>query len=371
MISAFFYGLLFINIIIVSIKKKSNTIATMMLIVLFFVYFGNTREGFSDLTYYRERYELMTNSIYFSDPGYIWLANLCRENLLSFQIFLGVIFLISSTCITYVAIKLKCDYNLLVVLYSLFYIFYSMEVLRYFIAMSFAVVAYYNLSKGNKTVYLFFLVIAALFHKSMVFIFPFAIIGFINSKDLKQKIFTYIYVFVGLLIVFNIFNGNNAVFLYKYIDKFFNKDMSNSIHYYVATATRFGFVLYFMYHIFNTIILYCIRKEVNKNIDKISGNLNNFIELTWQQNVYTTLFLPFIMYNVTFFRYIIFNCNLVYICLSAYVYSKKKYDYKNAIMSDRYFILTVISIILFTILWWYLRENVLFFYEALRENMFY
>lgn len=372
MISSFFYGLLFINIVLVLIKKKSNTIAIMMLIVLFFVYFGNTREGFSDLTYYRERYELITNSIYFSDPGYIWLADFCRENGLSFQMFLAVIFIISATCIIYVAIKFKCDYNLLVVLYSLFYIFYSMEVLRYFIAMSFALIAYYNLSKGNKKRYLFFLIIAVLFHKSIAFLAPFAIIGFINNTAIKKKIFKCIYIFVAIFIVFNIINGNNATFLYKYIDKFIsNKDMSNSIQYYVGTTTRYGFILYFMYHIFNTIILYCIRKEINKNQEIISSKLNNFIELTWQQNIYTSLFLPFIMYNVTFFRYIIFNCNLVYICLSSFVRARKKYDYRNNVMSDFHFILTIMSIILFTTLWWYLRENVLLFYEALRENMFY
>ena len=73
MISALFYISFLTNLLVVVNRIRINFLAFLSWLVLFFIYAGNIREGFSDLTHYRARYAVGKSSLYFSDHAYNFL----------------------------------------------------------------------------------------------------------------------------------------------------------------------------------------------------------------------------------------------------------------------------------------------------------
>lgn len=364
MISLLFYFMFFINIFLVINKMNSKTIAALSWIILLFVYSGNVRTGFSDLTYYRQRYYENLNSVFFDDKGYVWFADFFSNRGISFQIFLAVVFILSSLFIYFVAQRMRCNYNLLIVLFSLFYFFYSLEVIRFFIASSIALVAYYELFQQNRISFILGMIVAYFFHASIIFLLPF--IFFYSMKERKQRIKFLIFVSF-LLIIMNILNNNRSDYLMSFLNLYFN-DNNNSlqerVQYYTGNSTRLGFLIYYLYFIFNMVIAYHV-KNISHKIDKFSSAKLKVIDGIYQQNLFCIIFLPFIMFNVTFFRYIIFTFTL-----NALGYAMVFPHLDNRVRKTPAHLKIVFSFMGFTILWWIMRENVLMFYEALIVNIF-
>ncbi|MBM7266958.1 EpsG family protein [Streptococcus sp. 2018037] len=362
MISLLFYFMFFVNLFLVVNKKSSKTIASISWVILLFVYGGNIRAGFSDLTYYRQRYYENLNSIIFDDKGYVWLADFFSHNDVSFQVFLAVIFIISSISIYFIAKKLQCNYNLLILLFSLFYFFYSLEVIRFFIANSIALVAYYWLFHQKRLFFILGMIIAYFFHASIIFLLPF--VFFYSIKDGNKKISLLIVVSV-FLIVMNLLNGNQSSYLIGLFGPIFNSDsLKERIQFYTGASTRLGFLIYYLYFIFNMVTIYHIRK-ISYHIENLPLNKLKVVAGVYQQNLYCVIFLPLIMFNVTFFRYIIFTTTLNFVCYAMiFPYLKKSFSKNNN------HLVIILSITGFTILWWIMKENVLMFYEALQVNMF-
>lgn len=362
MISILFYFTFFINLILVLARKKSTSCAIALWTVLLLVYAGNIRSGFSDLTYYRQRYYEGLNDIFFQDKGYVWLANSISDRGWSFQILLAVLFLLSSVLLYFIAKKLRCSYNLLLVLYSLFYFFYGLEVIRFFLAVSIAALGYYCLSQGRKFQFIFWLLLASQFHASILFVLPF--LFFYSTKEKNRKI-TLLIAFSIALIVLNYLNGNRSDYLISFFGNIVNTESTRErIQFYTSNSTRLGFLIYYMYFMFNMVIIYHLKK-IASSIKTMNDRQQNFLHCVYQQNLFCSIFLPLIMFNVTFFRYIIFTTVLNFIVYAMmYPYGEYRISNRNSQ------IMIAGSVIGFTVLWWIMKENVLMFYEALIPNLF-
>ncbi|MGQ7685855.1 EpsG family protein [Streptococcus suis] len=339
-----------------------NSLAFISWVILFFIYSGNIREGFSDLTHYRNIYYAGQNSLYFKDSGYNFFADLFLSHQLSFQVFLAFIFISSSILMYLVAKKLRCNYNLLIFLLSLFYFFYSLEVLRFFLACSFALLAYYYLSQNCKITFVLLIFVGALFHISILYLLPF--VFFYREHTVSKFIYMLIAISV-ILIAVNLSQGNQSGYLMRIIGLFLGNGASeNRIQYYTGQSTRLGFLLYDTYYFFNLLIIKNLMKMLNL-IEDVEINVARFLNVIYQQCLYSTIFLPFIMFSTTFTRYLIFTCILSFfaIAMSEPMLSKTYLSTRNAL----YMYLGVVGA---TVFWWYLRENVLYFYEALWPNLF-
>ena len=303
MISALFYISFLTNLLVVVNRIRINFLAFLSWLVLFFIYAGNIREGFSDLTHYRARYAVGKSSLYFSDHAYNFFADWFSHHSISFQVFLACIFLFSSACFYFVAKKLHCNYNLLILLLSLFYFFYTLEVLRFFLSAS-------------------------------------------------------------VLIVTNLLVGNNSSYLTKIFELLGSEATKSRVMYYTAKSTRLGFILYDSYYVFNLLISINLKK-IAKTVSNVPQEVTNFINLVYQHSFFSTIFLPLIMFSTAFTRYLIFTVVLNFVAIAALQPFMQQSFIK--LKSGLYIIFGVLGA---TCFWWYLRENVLYFYEALLPNLF-
>lgn len=366
LLSISFYILLILNILITFKKKKSNFIAVLFLIIIFMAFAGNNRTGFSDNAYYRIRYDAMLNYEIFTDVGYSFFADYFSSIGIPFNAFLAIIFTIVSLLI-YLGVKeLDISYNSLLSLYSLFYLFFHMEGLRFLLASSFCLYGLLSLAKERRTIAIIFIILGFFFHKSIIFVLPFVFIYKCNNEKYNKKIFIFfVLIFIGLTIGNFLFR--NIIDLFSYFMNFFSEDLNNSIKYYAANNTRYGSLLYFAYYIYNYIAIYNIRKLYTVNVNNKNTYLYKIINMSYYKCLYSTAFLPLIILDTTFFRFTLFDCNLVFICFSSLLI----YLFKRKIIYKKNLYLIIIMFILFTVEWWILKVNVLSMHEELMTNIFW
>ena len=361
MISALFYISFLTNLLVVVNRMRINFLAFLSWLILFLIYAGNIREGFSDLTHYRARYAVGKSSLYFSDHAYNFFADWFSHHSISFQVFLACIFLFSSACFYFVAKKLHCNYNLLILLLSLFYFFYTLEVLRFFLAASVALIAHYYLSQNHRFIFIGLMFIAFLFHGSIIYFLPFVI--FYRQKNTSKMLWALVFISTVLIII-NLLVGNNSSYLTKIFELLGSEATKSRVMYYTAKSTRLGFILYDSYYIFNLLISINLKK-IAKTVSNAPQEVTNFINLVYQHSFFSTIFLPLIMFSTAFTRYLIFTIVLNFIAIAALQPFMQQSFIK--LKSGLYIIFGVLGA---TCFWWYLRENVLYFYEALLPNLF-
>lgn len=374
MISILFFSMLLINMIIILCKRKSDFFAFLLYVCIFIVFAGNNRTGFSDLTYYRARYEAMTNQQIFTDIGYSYIADYLSSIGVPFNMFLALIFAFSSALIFLAIRKSKINYNLLLVLYSLYYLFFDMEVIRLFIATSFAIYALYHLYNNRMVMFICFILLAFLFHKIIIFILPF---GFMYKMKNKEKIFNICAIVLAILTVINFF-FRNFFDIFSFVLNYFSESMVESINFYASAGTRYGSLLYYLYYLYNLGCSYCLAKIVDNDFKEHRDlkKLTNFLRM---KCLYTVVFLPLITSNTTFFRFILIDCKLIFIVaaivIPAIQYNKKVILYQTGSRNHRsksgiYVAGFFLFILLWVIEWWMLRINVISMFEAVSNNIF-
>lgn len=374
MIALVFFSLVVINGVIVLQHKSSKFIAFLLWLTMFFAYAGNIRTGFSDLPSYRFRYEKGLSSLYFSDPGYNFLADFLGEKGFSFHILLAVIFIIASLCFYIVLKKLNVNYNVVVVLLSLFCFFFMMEALRYLIAFGLAFLGVFLLKDGkirNRLFYCACVIFGSLFHKSILMIIPFVFVYRVDglNKRIIKILFFLLGSFTVALIVLNLVTRNSGT----YLERFFSLIGEDAISMYKANfyilsqkRVRLGFLYYFVYYFMNLIISYSIISLYEKS----GKSKSRFSDIVHQYNIFSMVFLPFIMISTTFFRVILFGAVASFVSLAELMSNKavlcrwkEKQDYDWACI--------LLAITIWTIIWWYLKINVIGPFEALKQNVFF
>lgn len=374
MITVFFVTIMAINIMIALKHRNSSFFAALLWVIMLLVFSGNIRTGFSDLPHYRERYYSRTSERFFSEIGYTNIANYMFDRGLSFQIFLALIFVISSLLIYYAVRSLNLNYNAFLSMVGLFYLFFSMEVIRYFLAASIAFLGFCLLKDGNlksRIFYIVFVLISALFHKSLLLLIPFAFFYRKGGLD-TGKIKMLLYIMVGIvliLIILNLVTHNSGV----YLERFFYLIGDDSIsrykaNYYILDQKRvnFGYLYYFAYFGMN-LLMSCSVKTIYEQ-----GNISrsDYVEIVYQFNVYSMVYLPFIMISTTFFRYILFGAIATFIAIAELINNEAIFfRWKKMKTIEWQYI--EIGIIVWTIIWWHTKINAIGPFEALSQNIFF
>lgn len=371
MVIFLYFAIMFINLIEIIRKKESKLLILLSIVVLTIIYAGNSRDNFSDIRAYRNFYNLSITKNQPMEKGYAYIADLLSNKGVSFECFLFLIFLLFVVSFFIISYKVCCSYSVFVFMYGSFWLFYSMECLRFFISVSLIIIAVKFLIDKKKKEYILIILLAALFHKFAFYFLIYSVVDSDNQLSKRKYKYFAIVCLISCMLIF--INGNEVPFL-KHIYVLVFGNWKNT---YFNKKTHLGFIPYFLYHVFNIIFnLLCIKIVDSCTGLSIKGNkiikkLRNFSNLCWKCNLLTFSTFPLIMVSTVFFR-ISFSWTLITFilvsCTIGITYSKEIIT--NMRNMNKLIRAVAILIPIWSIIWWILDINRCSLIDALRMNYF-
>ncbi|MEO5284451.1 EpsG family protein [Limosilactobacillus sp. WILCCON 0053] len=374
-----FFGMIILNLIFFLFRIRSNLVLFFNIIVFSFIYSGNIREDISDL--YRYKLQYLNQYSWFQEKGYSFFSYIAAKIGIPFNLYLLIIFLIFIIALLFFCRKYQCNYSVFFLMFSLFYFFFVMEVLRFFLALSMLIIGSRFLIDGKKLAFIFFVLLATSFHLTFIIFF----LLLVTTCEKFSNKFYYIYVsFFMLISVITILNGMRVPFIsgvFNILSSSFLDSKNLSFYNGMITAKN-SWIYTTLYYFFNFLLLYISKKlivfaktEVNK---KNIADISKLYMFCFRSNCLFSIVMPFSMMSPTYFRIIFVITLIIFILLSSIIgelYNSKFnngkiYINNSAVINDSTINLFII-ITAWSVVWWYVNPNSATMIYALTQNMFY
>lgn len=364
MYSLYIISLLMSSIAIFAKNRKFSLLIGILIMSSIVVIMMNANEGFWDLANYNRAYkfygdmDLGNINKCGAETGYVLVAFLCAKIGLSFTQFRLVIF---SVCFILIFSVLN-KYTKKITFFTTFYMLHSMfldgEQLRNYIAFSIIIYAVPFLcekSKNGTRKYIFYVMIASLFHTMALGYLIFLVLN-MNKAKLKKilRIIPGVIIIVLVLVSCTSLLSNILLF----ISNFFKESIAEKIVGYAGKKSRLGFmiptIIYFSYCLF---IRYINRRAVGKRFQCISG----FYQQICNMNYIGLSFLPLCVLSLTFYR-LVRN-----ICLLDLVYFASVFEHVSGPVKK----MIVLAGVFFLILGWRIFDFRIYFdWESFCQTYF-
>lgn len=374
-----FFGMIILNLIFFLFRIRSNLVLFFNIIVFSFIYSGNIREDISDL--YRYKLQYLNQYSWFQEKGYSFFSYIAAKIGIPFNLYLLIIFLIFIIALLFFCRKYQCNYSVFFLMFSLFYFFFVMEVLRFFLALSMLIIGSRFLIDGKKLAFIFFVLLATSFHLTFIIFF----LLLVTTCEKFSNKFYYIYVsFFMLISVITILNGMRVPFIsgvFNILSSSFLDSKNLSFYNGIITAKN-SWIYTTLYYFFNFLLLYISKKlivfaktEVNK---KNIADISKLYMFCFRSNCLFSIVMPFSMMSPTYFRIIFVITLIIFILLSSIIgelYNSKfnngKIYINNSTVINDSTINLFIIITAWSVVWWYVNPNSATMIYALTQNMFY
>lgn len=352
--------LLAMNIGCLLVHKPNRYIQVLTFVFLIILMGGNTFNN--DYIGYENFYNGINDSHFASEYGLkfvFYLGNLVR---LPYQ---GMLFLILSGALLWnfrVAQKENADIHLVLAMYLTFGFIADTVVVRNFIAITFLTSALICLSKGKRKKSLLFMIMAVLFHKTMLFYFPLLFVNFNRASNRKLAKWGAVSIVVFCFIVFA-FGGRFE----KIAQIISNIIYGGEGSIYLDGGVNYGFLIYFFVQIISLFTIFYARKMLLKNEQRSTPGVMAMLNTAYIVNCYVVLCFPLLMISVAMhrlFRNVMFF-NLI--CLGA---TLNTFEYKK--VSSRYYMFCAI-LLGFALAWriLYLFEMPVEFGQIMHNNILF
>lgn len=310
-----YYLIWFINIGLALRKKKSSFIATISILFLGVVFCSN--RGMSGDAYkYKMDFEHPQYALVWIDKGYVSLKNLAHmAGINTYNAFLVAIFAISIVLFYLGIRRFTNNYHPLIALTMVFIFPLWATAIRYFLATGIVVFAISELLlKKRKFVYILLVILASLFHRSMLFCLIYLLAGIPGvqkrldtraGKGLIMIVASYVLVFSVIVV----FNHNKLPFTEAIINLITIRSPSLAIkaRAYLSTSTHFGFVVLYLVYFVNLYTSYAFRFRAISAYRQQSDKawIIDFSTFVFFMNLATIAFLPLFNINMDFFRLLV------------------------------------------------------------------
>lgn len=322
MIIPLFYITLFINILMVFLKRRSSAVLLLTAIVAVYIYFVST--GSADYATYDLVYTGAIPEESF-EPGYRFLMAIGRACGLDFVTFQGIICTVCLVIIIWIFRKFSRNYHLFFALYFLYQFFYDICVIRNHIGLTILFIALVFLYRKKRISYLICIAIACLFHKMIIFYTPFVLIDFGKKKHIGYlKKIAIASICLSLLVFVAL---RNTDLLLKIVDRL---PIINKVQLtYFSTVVRLGFIPHYAVHIVNFMLVATIGRRTMRIVrDKSYYKLFRFC---YGINLYVFISFPFMLYSIPFFRLFngIYLFNYIFFAVTLRLNSRNKNRYRK------------------------------------------
>lgn len=374
-----YFSVMIINLILVILRKKSKLIFLLNAFVFSLIYYGNIRSGDCDLTIYRLQYEHPTQGT-LTDMGYAWFTRTLSSDGVPFNVFLLILFVMFLIAVLIFSKQYQCNYSLFFLLFGLFYFFFTLEVLRFFVATTFLLIGCSFLIKKKPWLYLLFLALAASFHITFL---AFVLLLFANMEKFDKKFYRMYAILFMMICLVTILNGRRVPFA-SMIFSFFTGGLlgQRDVSFYNGSvAAQHSWMYSSIYYVLNFILLFTAQRLII-NAEKTEGIIYSELEVLYQfcfrANCLLGIVMPFAMMSPTYFRIPFFVTLLIFILLAG-IYGQcyeSHYEHGTFYLTSNVITRNSIKIILavilaWTAIWYYVNPNDASLIYALQQNMFF
>lgn len=384
------------NFLLVFFRKKSELIEWFSLAILVFLYGNNRRFGYSDLLTYRSAYNGYgenANQVTSFEPGYVWVTKILSKIGISFQGFLFLIILVNLLIFVYIMRDVMRDtnsdrnlfseqsspsYSGFIVLFCCFYLFFAMEVLRFFIATGLVLLGMYSLYKKQYIRYIAWILAAFLFHRAALFFLVFILV----RKKIDVRHYGRLFLVMQILCAGIVVMGNRIPFAAEIYTSLFGGNKSV----YFETATHWGFAPYFLYIYFTVLMNFACLRLMDKEDaahrvllprgedGEVRDRLYQFAVFCLKCNFFGTISQPLIILNVTQFRFTFVLSLMTFLLVSSvsgrYLVNQRKSIVRYEREELNYFLSILVVMAAWTGIWWRLKINAIGMIDALRYIAF-
>lgn len=288
-------------------------------VVCWIVFAGNQGLDGDALIY---RLDFENGSLNSSDIGYELLKSAVKTlGVGSYNLWLSVIFAIGSVLI-YASLKNFSSAVAPMYALSLGFLFPAFATaIRFFLAFSVVSIAFVFLSKGKRMAFLLSVLIAATFHKSVLFCAVVVIFfnRFTHDRESMDRTISVVLASATSCLVLYIFVAGELPFQNFLVACFgvISEDAASRFLIYTSDITRFGSIPF--------ILIYCLSLTLSYRLYALlescmpQGRLLALGKLNVMVNTSFCLVIPFLMFNLVFFRLLAFPCLLNAIVFGAVV----------------------------------------------------
>ena len=306
-------GLLVLNMVSVFIKKNVKLFAYIMLLFMWIVFWGNTKNPDYE-TYNRLYSNIQSGASVFNtseaEIGYQILMKIGALLGLSYKMFISIVSLCCYALIHSTVKRFCTNYNYIYVLYFIFPFFLDVVQIRNFIVMSlfiYAVRYLFDNTKRSQMKYILIIFLGSLIHYSLLLFLPMILISFDSRKNLI-RIISVTSVFGSLIILLN----NKEIPFIKQIASFVFD--SNKVLFWFDSKTNWGFLLFWFMQTCSFLIMWYTKVSIIKYYKKDINQMNDplyiysydndlrFVKLIYWINVMAFSFFPLYLMASTFTR---------------------------------------------------------------------
>ena len=385
-----YFVIMLLNLYLFITKRKVKVVDVATFAFFAVTFLGNIRSGESDIGRYRLHYLNRTSAIdstfWHVEKGYGRLADYCSGLGIPFPLFLLVIFLVCSFLIFSLLDEFHCNYSVFFFLYGCFYYFFTLEVLRFYIALAILLFGIKLLLDNRLIQFLICILVATLFHKSFIVYLIFLIVPY---RKITNKFYIAFMALMLLIVCVVFINGNRIPFYGDIYAMIFGGWKSNL---YVDQKTHLGWIPYVLYYVFTVILVLFANRIISLaevENQKEYKRLRDYETLCIRCLALVSFSLPLTMLRVEYFR-IFFAVSLMSFILLAAVFGECITDENIKVTEDvptQYFkpkglhwnnlyvveiTFGVIAVMLvWSFIWWKLSLNNISLIGALKENIFF
>lgn len=311
MLIGIYVSVLVINYALFLIKKNSKIVSVLSFLSLVLIMGGNTYNP--DMANYRWYYQ---NSSYplSMELGYVCLSNTVHNIGLNYNSFVTLIvimcFVVYFICIS----RFCCNYHFIIASYMSFLMFYDVTQIRNMIFCTLYFVGLILLESNKKILFIIVILIASMIHRSAYIILLFASIS-PNSKWSK-KLIKLAVATIAILCVFTFLGGNRIPFISYFLENALGAYTDKLV--YFNNETRFGFLKAWACQFMNIFIINISKKYIDE-IDDISIEYKNFVNVVYLATLVSCFAMPLTMMDINFTRYFRMNNIAMYLVITIIV----------------------------------------------------
>lgn len=372
MLIFFYLSLIAINFFLFITNKKSKMVSIFSTVFIFLLMQGNSYNA--DYKNY-EFFYLNQSFPHSIEKGFVAVSNWFSSQNLNYNIFLLFLFIILFILSIYILHKYIKNYNFLIVCYSSYLMFFDTVQIRFFIVEIAYLYLLYFLSENKKMYFVVTILIASMFHRTILVYLPLYLIFFLKKRKSKS-ILKYLFCVIILFCFIIFLNGNKVPFIDDIIKLILDDSSQKNI--YFETVTRLGFILTFICYFVNVFISKIAYDFTRKSFNSsIYNKYVKFSRIVYLANLFSCFTLPLLMLNNNFLRFVRINNLPIYIQIAitlTIIQNMPEFNDVHINITNRFFIKEntyKFFLIMYILIWVLLGMDWSVFYDILSNNLYF
>ena len=336
------------------IRKKNNWFVILLSSIVIYVIMG-FNSFTTDYPFYESYYKTQNFSMDF-EMGFVVLSELIYWMGLDYQGFLLIYFAICLSVFAFAIKGLDVNVHAILLLYLMTQMFMDINEIRQTMAyFCFAYIIKNYTKYNNRLKYVFYIIAASFFHRSILLFLPTVFI--VGRKGISEKKLKVFFIIIAVCCIGVFVNGNRIPGLNLILIAL---GLGTKAVYF-ESSTQYGFLLMWAAYFSNLFVVYLAKRKINKHPYLYDGSKGEYISILWKVLLYSAFAMPLCMLNSEFIRCYQFTVVPVIIVMAMMINKKVYIDKMNLMRIVPYNLCLYLYLVIysFTYQHWRIVEEVI------------